>query len=61
VNLSVILSILDVGNAVGILSVIVAQSCNFFATLCEILMGYSPSVKLSVSVAQSRKIFCNSL
>jgi len=54
-------SVLDVGNVVGISSVIVAQSRNFFATLCEIPTGYGPSVKLSVSVAQSRNFFCNSL
>jgi len=56
-NPSMIPSVLDIGNAVGIPSVIVAQSRNFFATLCEIPTGYGPSVKPSVSVAQSHKFF----
>jgi hypothetical protein len=34
-------------------SVIVAQSCKFVSTLCEILTGYS----LSVIMAQSRNCF----
>jgi len=57
VNSSVIPSVFDVSNAVGIPSMIVAQSRNFFATLCEIPTGYFLSVKPSVSVAQSRKFF----
>jgi len=57
VNPSVIPSVLDVCNAIGIPSVIVAQSCNFFITLCEIPTGYGLSVKPSVSVAQSCKFF----
>ena len=39
---------IGVGNAVGKPSVNVAKSCNFFATLCEIPTGYSPSVYPSV-------------
>jgi len=57
VNPSVIPSVFDVGNAVGIPSVIVAQSHNFFAILYEITTGYVSSVKPSVSVAQSHKFF----
>jgi hypothetical protein len=57
VNPLVIPSVLDVGNTIGIPSVIVAQSYNFFATLCEILTCYGPSVKPSVSVARSCKFF----
>jgi len=37
-----------VGKSVGKTSVNVAKSRNFFATLCEIPTGYSPSVYLSV-------------
>ena len=39
---------IGVGNSVGNLSVNVAKSRNFFATLCEIPTGYSPSVYTSV-------------
>ena len=39
---------IGVGKAVGNPSVNVAKSRNFFATLCEIPTGYSPSVYTSV-------------
>jgi hypothetical protein len=35
----------------------VAQSRNFFATLCEILTSYISSAIMSVNVAQSRNVF----
>ena len=48
---------IGVGNSVRNPSVNVAKSCNFFATLCEIPTGYSPSVYPSVNVAKSRNCF----
>ena len=48
---------ISVGKSVGKTSVNVAKSRNFFATLCEIPTGYSPSVYPSVNVAKSRNFF----
>jgi hypothetical protein len=44
-----------VGNAVGNLSVNVAKSRNFFATLCEIPTGYIPSVLESETSSAIRR------